>query len=251
VAAAPWTHVAGGSYRVRGPTSPAPAPPYGFGSLPSSGFDPTRQIAAEEAERGGEQAQGGYNTARSRDLADYATRKRQIEQREGYETTDYEKAKQLLGESFKRLAGRQGEQANTAGVLSGGAVLQSAAKRNANEGKAAEGQTQSYEREKAADTEALAALAQQLAPPDAANPLGGRSLQDIATQEANTRANNAFYGSSQLALAGAEAARNGYTPPPVPASTLGRTVGTPAARPAPRSGGYRYGGPRLRGGWGY
>jgi hypothetical protein len=49
-------------------------------------------------------------------------------------TQDYTRNTELLKRSFNILAGKQQESANAAGLIGGGALLQAAAKRQANQG---------------------------------------------------------------------------------------------------------------------
>lgn len=65
-------------------------------------------------------------TSRDRGLADIGTSRTRG-------TEDYNRNVQMLQRSYERLGGRQQEQINAAGVLKGGAILQAAAKRKANE----------------------------------------------------------------------------------------------------------------------
>lgn len=191
-----------------GGAAPAPAnSPQGAGvypPLPFGSFNPERQVQIQESERGLGQLEDSARTAAVRDTGDYGIRKSQYEQ-------DYNQAQARLKQQFTQLAGRQQEQANAAGVLEGGAALQAAQKRAANEGKVSGEQTQARDRQ-------LAALALDLEPPsgydETGKPIGGgREFQDIATRLGNAQSTNAFFAKSQRALMGGEAGAAGVELP--------------------------------------
>jgi len=71
-------------------------------------------------------AKGGFERSQQEGLADIGTARAQEQQ-------DTQQALSRLSESYKRLAGKQEEQQNVGGVLQGGAALQAAQKRSANE----------------------------------------------------------------------------------------------------------------------
>lgn len=215
--------------------------------LPTGSYNPERDIQTEESQRGLGQMEGELGTARSRDTADYFTQKAEIERGAANQKTDFEKAQQQLKQSYQKLGASQEQGANKLGVLQGGALLQSAAKRATNEGQESQTQKTNYQRQQDATSQELAKLAREGAPPEGANPLGGRSFQDLLTKLTNAQANNTFYGESQQRLAGQEAAERGYVPPTAPASHVAaqnasRSAGAAGAprvvssRPQPSSG---------------
>jgi hypothetical protein len=202
----------------------AGAPTAGGGSpwvpppLPSGSYNPQRDIEIEESQRGLGQLEGEIGTARSRDSADFATAASEIGRREAQQQQDYSRAKELLGQSYQRLGVRQQEGANRAGVLTGGALLQAAAKRAVNQGTEQRAADTNYNRSREADSLELAKLIREAAPPDATNPEGGRQFQDLLTKVTNAQANNAFFQKSEHALEGQEAAEHGYVAPTAPAA---------------------------------
>jgi hypothetical protein len=212
------------------PAAPAtpPAGPWVPPPLPTGSYSPVRDVETQEATRGLGQLEGEVGTAQSRDTADYATQKAEIEKTAGQQTEDFNRAQQALAQSFQRLGAQQQQGANRAGVLSGGALLQAAMKRAANEGQQSAVQKTNYARQQEGTQIELAKLARELAPAEGANPLGGRQEQDLLTKLTNAQANNAFFGESQQRLAGQEAAERGYVAPTAPvrraASSVPRVV---------------------------
>lgn len=184
--------------------------------LPLGTYDPSRDIASEESERGLGQLERKLGTQGTRDTTDYYTARDALDRQAQQQTDDYQRAQGLLRQSFQRLGTRQTEQANVAGALQSGALLQSAAKRARNEGQQSQAQTTNYQRAQDQIRLARAKLDLYGAPPDAANPLGGRDFQDIAEQLANAQSDNTFYTTSERTLAGQEAAERGYTAPTPP-----------------------------------
>lgn len=188
------------------PWDPSQAPAF----PPSGSFNPSREIEGQEATRGLQQAEGQIGTSRSRDTADYFTQLSEIGRGEGQRTQDLQRNLGLLKQSYERLGTAQQEQANKAGVLQGGALLQAAAKRSANEGQERGKMQTAFDRAQEADQLQRAKLAREGAPPDASNPLGGRAFQDLTTQLANLQSNNAFFQQAQQSLAAQEAAERGF-----------------------------------------
>ncbi len=205
---APWKQ--SGPYaavRVNGPVGPPGpwAPP----SIPLGSVNPLRAVEVQAGQRGLTQYEADAGTKQGRGNEDYARALEQIGTREGREKQDYEHAGQQLRESFQRLAGRQGEQANSAGVLRGGAVLQAAQKRAANETKGREGQTLAYQRQQQADQEARGEATRG----------HERGLADLGTGLLNAQSNQTFFANSQGTLEDREAADQGVepqVPPKVP-----------------------------------
>lgn len=123
--------------------------------VPAGTYDPALDSQLGAAQRGYGNLQEDAATQSTRTLADLTFGQAQVGQ--GYDrnvadltqsrdrgladlgtnrtrgTEDYNRNVQMLQRSYQQLAGRQQEQQNAAGVLKGGAVLQAAAKRKANE----------------------------------------------------------------------------------------------------------------------
>lgn len=239
-----WVRSPLGSYRIGGrPASPA-APPWSPPPLPTGSYNPQRDIETEESGRGLGQLEGELGTQRTRATSDYFTNQAEINRQAGQHTEDFNRAQQMLRQSYQRLGSQQEQGANKLGVLQGGALLQSAAKRAVNEGQTSEQQKTAYGRQQQATALELAKLAREGAPPDVGNPLGGRTFQDLLTKLTNAQANNTFFGESQQRLAGQEAAERGYVPPTAPASharavSAARSAGAPrivSSHPQPASG---------------
>ncbi len=227
------------------PASPTPAAPSPSGptqpfALPAGAFNPQRQVEVEEANRGLEQLQGEDATAATRDVSDYNTALAQLQQSEQQQGADHATNLATIARAFQNLKTAQEQKDNAAGVVSGGALLQAAAKRSSNEGLETAKQNTAFERQQLADQAKAAELARELAPPPEAGSLdptelaqGGRKFQDIGTALSNAALNNAFFGESQNRLAGQEAAENGYVPPTAP---LVRAAAAPSPRVSAQPG---------------
>lgn len=242
VAMGPATRAYRQGYRPASPAAPAGAvapsgaapavraggaSPGGWTPPPTGSYNPTRDVEVEEGGRGLGQLEGELGTAKTRDTADYFTQLGELGSQEGKENADYGTAKEALGRAFAQLGGKQTEQANSYGVLGGGALLQAAAKRASNQGLQQATADTAHGRNVEAINLARAKLAREGAPPDAANPLGGREFQDIGTKLTNAQSNQAFFAESQHRLAGQEAAERGYTPPPGPSGVRSSFTRTP------------------------
>lgn len=144
-----WVHTPGGSYRVGGapaaPHAPA-APAAGLGPIPPGLYSPTRDVelvggkAQYQQQRSKAERESGY----AEDDFGINQAKLGYQKGTGLEDIGTERTRQneaaqktlaQLAESYKKLGVSQEGQANKAGVLQGGALLQAAAKRAANEGK--------------------------------------------------------------------------------------------------------------------
>lgn len=217
---------------------PSPSSSWTPPAFPPTGtFNPSRELETEEAGRGLQQYEGDVATKEARLRTDYATQLSEYGRQEGEQNDALAKGLALLKESYAKLGTRQEEGANKAGLLQGGALLQAAAKRGANEGKEAEKDREATNKQLAAIARARADYALTNAPPDASNPLGGRAWEDLISGLANAQSNQAFYSQGQQSLAAQEAAERGfggYQPP-------ARSAPAAARRPAPAPGRIRAG----------
>jgi hypothetical protein len=208
------------------------------------GWDPAHGVLGTQPLRAAEDygigrgellRQQGYGqqdltTARDRGLADIGTQRQQV-------TDDHTRNLEMLARSYRQLAGRQGQQANAMGVLQGGALLQAAAKRQANQavdqqpidtayGRAIGGldTAQARTNENFTTGQArlgentdygLGQLALQMAPPDANNLAGpqGRQFQDFATQYNRAQREGAAFGLDVQGQKAYQAAGAGWAPP--------------------------------------
>lgn len=201
---------------------------------PTGSYNPTRDVEAEEGQRGLGQLEGDTATKRTRGIADYFTSLDSINRARTQENQDYGTQQETLKRAFSQLAGKQTEQANKYGVLGGGAPLAAAAARATNEGREAAAQAQAHTRRGEQFDLNAAKLARELAPPDAANPVGGRYFSDLSTGLTNAQSNQAFFEESQHRLAGQEAGERGWTPPPnltasgAPSGLASRVTRSPA-----------------------
>jgi hypothetical protein len=224
----PWEHP---------PPPPKPQPTQTWGQgWPGAGFEPTRRLEAEEGQRGLEQLESQQAIARSRLQGDYGLAMTEYGRQEGEQQDALSKSLALLQESYAKLGTKQTEGANKAGLLSGGALLQAAAARAANEGKEATKQREAESKGIEAINRSRAKEILEQAPPDATNPLGGRAWQDLAEALRNAQSNQAFFTQGQQGLAWQEAGNAGYRIPTTPTAPA-KAAAKPAFRPPPAPGG--------------
>lgn len=137
-----------GSWKFK-PWQPAP--------LPANSYDPSIDAQVGQANRGYADTQAATSLANQRALTDYGLQtqgiKRSLSQGQADLGTaksrgieDYNRNIMLLNRSYALLANRQKQQANAAGVLNGGALLQAAAKRQQNMLLERQPQDQQYQR---------------------------------------------------------------------------------------------------------
>lgn len=225
-------------------------------SPPSGTYDPSLDAAAAAANRGYGDLQSDVTTQNQRDTVDYGLSRDELI-RQGMQTEadrqlaysregqDYGQTVSREGEKYDRniamlkrayavKGNAQGQQANAYGVLSGGALLQAASKRAANQAldqqpidtnhtrtlADAETAHTRYQADSATQQQrtsdatqlALGKLALQMAPPDASNPLGGRSFQDRTTQLTRGGRENTQFGIDTEAQKAFQAGGMGWDP---------------------------------------
>lgn len=164
-------------------------------------------------------------------------------------TEDYNQNLATLTRNYQQLGNRQLQGAAGAGVLRGGALLQAAAKRSSNQAIERQPLDTNYNRFLADNTQSgqrlaedyntqsgrnqanlgyqLGQLALTSSPPDANNPLGGRSYQDRTTQLTAAQREQAFFGQDVTAAKAYQAAGAGWDPPQRPANEFVSKGGTP------------------------
>lgn len=175
-----------------------------------------RELHVSEAERGLHEAEREADWTRKRYEAGYATSMSDFDRQTREESDAYNKGLALLAESFTKLGTQQTEASNKAGLLQGGALLQSAATRAANEGKERTKQTESHTKAQEGIDRARAKLVEELAPPDAGNPYGGIKWQELAKHIANLASNFTFLQQGEQQQAWLEAAPHMPATPSVP-----------------------------------
>lgn len=201
--AGPWgTQVVKGGPSSQGatwsPWSPQP--------IPTNWYDPSRDIEAAAGKRGAEDKLNELGRNRGYAESDFTEGQEKIGRERAYQNQDYQNALKTLAESFKRLGVRQAESANAAGVYSGGALLQAAAKRSANEALRKQPLEQAHARQEEADNLGLAQLVQA----------HQRTLEGLGSQQEVTERENAQSQIDANYLKGQEAARAGYIAPVKP-----------------------------------
>jgi hypothetical protein len=117
---------ASGPVSTGGAWTPPPIPP-GL-------YSPIRDAEAAVGKSGTEQALSGEQRQVTNQENNYATSLSQLGQREQQQKQAQQETLARLADSYKKLGARQEEGANAMGELSGGALIQSAMKRSANEG---------------------------------------------------------------------------------------------------------------------
>jgi len=137
-------------------THPWIAPP---AVIPSSAYNPTLDIELAAGKRGTRNTIEDLLTKGTRGEQGFALDQAEVKRQEGEQGQEHQRALAALAQNYERLGGRQTEQANAAGVSRGGALLQAAMKRKANEGKAAEPINLNYQHQQEGDQRSLARLA--------------------------------------------------------------------------------------------
>lgn len=204
---------AGSTGRV-GASSPRPAssPAVGLSAqdlgwplppIPTGAYNPIRDIELNAGKRGLDNTLEELLTKDTRGQSDLLLNEGDIANRETEEGQNHDQALAAIASSFKKLGVRQGEQANASGLTRGGALLQAAAKRAANETKTREPVDQTYTRQQGADQTARGRLllARQ------------REAEDNANATARAEHEQAQFGVDTQTLEAREASDNGYTSP--------------------------------------
>lgn len=188
-------------------------------------------MEVEQGARGLGQLEDQAATSRSRNISDYYNARGALETAGQQEGQDFSTQQANLQRAYAALAGKQGERAGQYGVLHGGALLQAAAKRAGNEGRESAANQTAHQRRVDELTRRMAQLDLTSAPPDEANPLGGREFQDLASHVSTAQSNQAFYEAGQHRLEGTEAAKAGYELPPSVVAALGGPAAVAALAP--------------------
>lgn len=179
-------------------------------------------------------SRGALATSRDRAMEDIGTRRQQG-------TEDYGRSVADLQLAYQRKSNSQRQAMNARGVLHGGAALQAAEKRTANQardrqpldtafsrltsgldqaasrtGEDFSTQTTLLDRQQGRLGEdrnlQLGELALNYAPPDESNPFGGRAFQDLATSLARAKREGAAFELDTAAAKAAQASANGWNP---------------------------------------
>lgn len=221
--------------------APTNLPNLGFGawpawspSPPSGTYDPALDAAKEAAGRGLQDLQSDTLRSGTRDTVDYGLGREDILRSGARQTADlqtastreaqnYDRNVGLLKRSYEIKGNNQAQQANAYGVLRGGALLQAANKRAANEAIDRQPLDTGHSQFQADNAQSLSRLGEDtnlslgklalmMAPPDAQNPLGGRSFQDRATTLTRGERENTQFGLDTEAQKAFQAAGTGWDP---------------------------------------
>jgi hypothetical protein len=176
---------------------------------------------------------------------------------------DYNRNVQMLTRQYSQIGDSQRQQQSRAGVLRGGAMLQAAAKRTANQATDRQPLDTSYGRFTADNQQAqtrlgadhtttlgqldlqgrrmgedrdlaFGQLALTSAPPDASNPFGGRAFQDRTTQLTRAQREGSEFGLDAAGQRAYQAAGAGWVPP-----GRGEPGGMPSNEYVDAAGGHR------------
>lgn len=209
-----WAHSRGGAVRVGGRPGAAFADPsqetaWQPPPVPAGYYNPIRDIELAEGQRGSEQSITGLDRQKTVGENTYATNLGLLAQREQQQQDSAKQTLARLAEGYAKLGARQGEQANKAGVVNGGALISATTKRVANEGV-----------QKAADERAFAQQRQQLENERGRLATGENQLVgpggSLVEAIQNARTNQQAFANSVGTLKGNEAAAHGYRPPQRP-----------------------------------
>lgn len=171
--------------------------------IPTGAYNPIRDIELNAGKRGLSNTLEELLTKNTRGQSDYLLGEGDLSNRETEEGQNHDQALSQIADSFRKLSVRQGEQANASGLTRGGALLQAAAKRAANEAKTRQPVDQSYTRQQGADQKARGQLALQRQ----------RESEDIASASARAEREQGQFGVDTQTLEAREASDNGYTSP--------------------------------------
>jgi len=217
--------------------------PYRPPTPPAGSYDPSLDSQLAASRRGLSDLQNQIGTATARDVTDYGSALANLGQQQQYQnedlttartrgTEDYNRNVQMLTRQYGIQGRNQLQAIDNAGVIRGGALLQAAAKRNANMALDRQPIDTNYQRF-LADNSTQAArsaagfaqrqgeLALDYAPPDANNPLGGRRYQDRTTQLTQAQREAAFFGQDTAAMKAFQATGSGWDPGSRPANEFG------------------------------
>lgn len=178
-------------------THPWIAPP---AVIPSSAYNPTLDIELAAGKRGTRNTIEDLLTKGTRGEQGFALDQAEVKRQEGEQGQEHQRVLAALAQNYERLGGRQTEQANAAGVSRGGALLQAAMKRKANEGKAAEPINLNYQHQQEGDQRSLARLALSRQ----------QEGEDIGTGVSRAEREQTQFGIDTNTVKAREATNNGY-----------------------------------------
>jgi hypothetical protein len=221
-----------------GPGRPVPKKKWVPPPPPTGTYDPALDAQRRAASRGLRDTVADTSTANTRDTVDYGLGRDDIfrAQTRGNEdlTTsrdrgygDVDRQIAVLQRGYQTLAGQQAQQFQAHGLAYGGAALQAAAKRQANEAfdqqpldvaRARIGEDFTRQTGRLGEDTGLqlGRLALDYAPPDASNPLGGRRFQDRGTALTRAKREDTAFGLDVGAEKYFQATQSGWVPPGPP-----------------------------------
>lgn len=184
--------------------------------IPAGAYNPALDIELAAGKRGTANTIEDLLTKNTRGENNFVTDESEVHRQEGEQGAEHSRALAALSQGYARLAGRQREQANGAGVARGGALQEAAAKRTANEGRAQAPINTTYANQQAGDQRSLGrlALARQ------------QEAEDIASSTSRAEREQNQFGIDTRTVEGREASNNGYIDP---GGVIARTSVQPGA----------------------
>lgn len=168
--------------------------------VPSAAYNPSLDIELAAGKRGTANTLEDLATKNTRGAQGFALDQAEVAREEGEQTTAHDRALASIAQGFTRLAGRQAEGANAAGVGRGSALAQAATKRAANQSLANAPVNQAFHVQQEGDQRSLArlALARQ------------QEAEDISTQGARAEREQNQFGIDTHTVENREATNNGF-----------------------------------------
>jgi hypothetical protein len=210
---------------------------------PTGSYDPALDAQRRAASRGLRDTVTDTGIANTRDTVDYGLNRDDVLRAQtrgladlttsrdrGFSDVDRQVA--VLQRGYQTLAGQQRQQFQAHGLAYGGASLQAAAKRQANEAfdqqpldtaRARIGEDFTRQSGRLGEDTGLqlGRLALDYAPPDATNPLGGRRFQDRTTALTRAQREDAAFGLDIGQEKVFQATQGGWVPPEPPKKRAG------------------------------
>lgn len=229
---------ASGGIGMRNPPSTTAMAPAAWTQppIPTAAYNPIRDIELAAGKRGTQNTIEDDTTKEAQDNSNLLLNTEGVQREEGEQQTAEQKALSTLAESYKKLGVSQEQGANKAGVLRGGALLQAAQKRAANEGVT-----------KGSDEQALQTqLTNDQIKRGQLTLTNQRELEALLTSSSRAEREQAQFGVDTKTLEAREASENGYVAPTPPKAVVSAPVRVASSRAQPASAGK----PRIiRKGW--
>lgn len=191
--------------RARRASGYIPPPPNGAYQpyrpvVPAAAYNPTLDIELAAGKRGTQNTLEDLGTKDTRGAANFATDENEVKRQEAEQTAAHTRALAGIAQGFQRLAGRQREGANSAGLRNGSALAQAATKRAANESLQQTPVNQTFTTQQEGDKRSLARLALSRQ----------QEAEDNATQRSRAEREQGQFAIDTGTVRNREATNNGY-----------------------------------------